>query len=170
MNNSNKSNKSPSSEIPNLDGKKFEVTEWFIQSGIHKIDSPQSKSYTCTFKQRGHFVSSKDKFKNECLGIWHDTCNGWQLIMSIDKEDNGVFYFTPTKMSENNNVLEMKGTVLKCGTLPNILLNTVNTIYDIMPQYIKKNINEVYSKTSSSLRKNTKQILKVAHMSCKRIE
>ena len=156
--------------IPNLNGQKYKVTERFVQSGIHKYNSPESKSYVCKFKQKGRFVCSVDAKKNECLGVWHKTMNGWQLYISIDKNGNDKFVFTPTKLSENNEVIEMDGIIIESGTSEGKLLKAVNKIYDIMPSSLKKNMNDLYNNINSSLRKNTDQNAKVAYMTCKRIE
>jgi hypothetical protein len=90
------------SSIPNLNGQKYKVIEKYVQSGIQKYNSPDSKTYVCEFKQKERFVSSVDAKKNECLGIWHNSGNGWQLHISIDKNDNDTFILTPTKILENN--------------------------------------------------------------------
>jgi hypothetical protein len=159
-----------SSQIPNLNGQKFRVIERFIQGGIHKIDYPGHKTYVCKFKQKGRFVSSKDEKGRECLGVWHNTGNGWQLYISIDKNDNDTFLFTPTKLSETNDVFEMEGVIIESGTSQGNLLKIVNTIYDIMPLKIKKNMNGLYNKINSSLRKNTDQNVGFGYMTCKLIE
>jgi len=156
--------------VPNLNGQKFRVKEQFIQSGIHKIDSPECKTYICKFKQKGRFVSSMDAKKNECLGVWHQTTNGWQLYFGIDKNDNDAFIYTPIIISENNYVIEMEGVVIESGTSKGMLLKVVNIIYNAMPSNLKKNMNDLYNNINSSLRKSTDQNAGVAYMTCKRIE
>jgi hypothetical protein len=156
--------------VPNLNRQKYKVTERFVQSGIHKYNSPESKSYVCTFKQKGRFVSSMDANNNECIGVWHRTTNGWQLYFGIDKNDNDTFMYTPIKISKNNYVIEMDGVVIESGTSKSILLRVVNTIYNAMPSNLKKNMNELYNNINSSLRKRTDQNAGVAYMTCKRIE
>ena len=156
--------------VPNLNGQKFRVKEQFIQSGIHKYNSPECKTYICKFKQKGRFVSSLDAKKNECLGVWHKTMNDWQLYITIDNNGNDKFVFTPTKLSENNEVIKMDGMIIEAGTSKGNLLKAVNIIYDIMPSSLKKNMNDLYNNINSSLRKNTSQNAKVAYMTCTRIE
>ena len=156
--------------IPNLNGQKYKVTERFVQSGIHKYNSPECKSYICEFKQKGRFVCSVDGKKNECLGVWHKTMNGWQLYIGIDKNDNDTFIYTPIKLSENNNVLEMDGINIEAGTSEGLLLKVVNKIYDIIPSNLKKNMNDFYTKITCSLRKNKDQNLGVSHITCKRVK
>jgi hypothetical protein len=155
--------------IPNLNGQKFKVNERFVQSGIHTFSSPQHKTYICKFKQKGRFVSSTDANKNECLGVWHQTINGWQLYISIDKNDNDTFVFTPTKLSENNEVIKMDGIIIESGTSKGGLLKVVNAIYDALPSNLKKNTSNIYNKINSQLRKNIHQNLGVAHVTCMRI-
>jgi hypothetical protein len=96
--------------------------------------------------------------------------NGWQLYISIDKNDNDTFVYTPIKLSENNYVIEMDGIIIESGTSEGNLLKVVNTIYDIMPSNLKKNMNDLYTKITSSLRKNIDQNIGVAHMTCKRMK
>ena len=154
---------------PNVNGQKYKVTERFVQSGIHKYNSPESKSYVCEFKQKDRFVSSMDANNNECLGVWHRTTNGWQLHCGIDKNDNDCFIITPTKISENK-VTEMDGVVIEAGTSKGILLKVVNAIYHALPSKLKKNTSDLYNKINSSLRRNIDQNLGVAHMIYRRIE
>jgi len=156
--------------IPNLNGQKFRIKEQFIQSGIHNVDSPESKTYICKFKQKGSFVSSTDAKKNECLGVWNHTSGKWQLYLSIDKNDSHVFILTPKKILENNVITEMEGILIEFGTSKGYLLKSVDAIYNAMPSNLKKNMIDFYNIINSSLRKKTNQILKVAHMTIKRIE
>ena len=100
---------------PNVNGQKYKVTERFVQSGIHKYNSPDSKTYVCEFKQKERFVSSVDAKKNECLGIWHNSGNGWQLHISIDKNDNDTFILTPIKITSKNYVKELEGIDIEAG-------------------------------------------------------
>lgn len=158
------------SPIPNVNGIKFKVKEWFVRSGISNINSPECKKYVCEFDQKGRFVSSKNEKNKQCLGVWYNKHNEWKLICSIDRKDNCTFVFTPTKMSENNDVIEMEGYLLEAGTSAGILLNVVNSLYDIMPSMFKTKMKDLYSKLNSSLRKNTDQNLKVGYMTCKRIK
>ena len=158
------------SSIPNLNKQKYRVKEWFVQSGVHKFNSPECKTYVCKFKQKGRFVSSVDGRGKECLGIWHNTANGWQLYISIDKNDNDTFLYTPRKLSENNDVIEMDGVIIESGTSSGNLLKVVNTIYNILPSNLQTNMNNFYNKVNSSLRKNTDQNVGVAYMTCKRID
>jgi hypothetical protein len=158
------------SSIPNLNGQKFKVIEKYVQSGIQKYNSPDSKTYVCEFKQKERFVSSVDAKKNECLGIWHNSGNGWQLHISIDKNDNDTFILTPTKILENNDVMEMDGINIESGTSKGGLLKVVNVIYNALPSNLKKNTSDLYNKINSSLRKNIDQNLGVAHMIYRRIE
>ena len=155
--------------VPNLNRQKYKITEKYVRCGINNVDSPESKTYTCKFKQNGRFVSSMDAKKNECLGVWINTSGVWQLHLSIDKNDSHTFYLTPKKIVENN-IIEMDGIILEFGTSKGYLLKSVNAIYNTMPSNLKKNMNGVYKKINSFLRKNTDQNLKVAHMICKRIE
>lgn len=155
---------------PNLNRQKYRVKEHYIQSGIQKYDSPECKTYVCKFKQKGRFVSSVDGKGKECLGVWHNTTNGWQLYISIDKNDNDTFLYTPTKLSENNYVIEMDGVVIESGTSAGSLLKIVNAVYDAMPSMFKTKMNDFYNKVNSSLRKNTDQNVGVAYMTCKRID
>ena len=156
--------------VPNLHGQKFRVKERFIQSGVHKFGFPETKTYTCKFRQSDRFVYSKDANNNECVGVWHKHNSGWQLYFSIDKNDNDTFIFTPTKVSENNDVIEMDAIIIESGTSQGFLLKSVNTIYNAMPQNLKKNMKDIYNNINSSLRKNTDQNTGVAYMTCKRIE
>jgi hypothetical protein len=155
---------------PNVNGQKYKVTERFVQSGIHKYNSPECKTYICKFKQKDRFVSSIDAKKNECLGVWQRTTNGWQLYFGIDKNDNDAFIYTPIIISENNDVIEMDGVVIELGTSKGILLKVVNAIYHALPSKLKKNTSDLYNKINSSLRKNIDQNLGVAHMIYRRIE
>jgi len=164
----NKSTSLDISDIPNLNEQRFKVTEQYVRCGIEKINSPASKTYICKFKQNGYFVSAY--YKNQFLGIWEHTSNGWELCIVGDKPDNGMFIFHPTKLSSNNDVIEMTGTIVEAGTSQGPLLKTVNAIYDIMPQFLKKKTSKLYSKISTELRKNISQNLKVSRMTCQRIE
>ena len=156
--------------IPNLNNQKYKVKECFVQSGIHKYNAPESKTYTCKFKQKGRFVYSKDGQGRDCLGVWQNTGDSWQLHMSIDKYDNDLFIYTPTKVSQNNHVLEMDGINIELGTSKGGLLNVVNAIYKSLPLNLQKNMNNMYNNVNSLLRKNTDQNLGVSHMTCKRID
>ena len=156
--------------IPNLNNQKYKVKECFVQCGIHKYNAPESKTYTCKFKQKGRFVYSIDGQGRVCLGVWHKTTNGWQLYFSIDKPDNDSFIYTPTKVSQNNHVLEMDGINIELGTSKGGLLNVVNAIYKSLPSNLQKNMNNMYNNVNSLLRKNTDQNLGVSHMTCKRID
>ena len=103
--------------IPNVHGKKYKVKEWFINSGTHTIDSPEYKTYTVQFKQKGRFVSTVDGNKNECLGVWHNTLSGgWQLYLSIAKDDNDTFILTPIKITSKNYVKELEGVNIEAGS------------------------------------------------------
>jgi hypothetical protein len=158
------------SPVPNLHQQKYRVKESFIQSGVNKINSPKNKVYTCKFKQNGRFVSSLDGKGNECLGVWHNTANGWQLYISIDKNDNDTFLYTPTILSENNDVIEMDGVIIESGTSAGNVLKIVDTIYDVMPSTLKTKMKDFYNKINTSLRKKTDQNVGVAYMTCKRVD
>jgi hypothetical protein len=104
--------------IPNVNGQKYKVKEWFIDGGINTIDSPENKTYTVHFKQKGRFVQTVDENNNECLGVWHNTLSGgWQLYLSIAKDDNNTFIFTPTKTTSKNYVKELEGISIEAGIL-----------------------------------------------------
>ena len=104
--------------IPNVHGQKYKVKEWFINSGAHIIDSPQYKTYNVQFKQRGRFVSAVDGKNNECLGVWHNAAlsGGWQLYLSIAKDDNDTFILTPITLSSKNYVKELEGVNIESGS------------------------------------------------------
>jgi hypothetical protein len=90
--------------IPNVNGQKYKVKEWFIDGGINTIDSPEYKTV--------------DENNNECLGVWHNTLSGgWQLYLSIAKDDNNTFIFTPTKTTSKNYVKELEGISIEAGIL-----------------------------------------------------
>lgn len=155
---------------PNLHKQKYKVKEWFIQSGIHTIDSPECKTYECTFKQKRRFVSSVDGKNNQCLGVWHNTGNGWQLYVSIDKNDNDCFIITPTKISENKKVTEMDGINIEAGTSKNLLFKLMNAMYHAMSPNLKKYMSNIYNSINSSFRKNIiNQNLGVSHITFERI-
>ena len=102
--------------IPNVHGKKYKAKEWFIDSGAHTIDSPEYKTYNVRFKQKGRFVQTVDENNNECLGVWYNTLSGgWQLYLSISKDDNNIFIFTPTKTTSKNYVKELEGVTIEAG-------------------------------------------------------
>ena len=157
-------------KCPSVDGQRYKVRESYVNCGENTIYSPKTKTYTVEFKQKGRFVSSVDHLNRLCLGVWHNTGNGWQLYVSIDKNDNDTFLYTPRKLSENNDVIEMDGVIIESGTSSGNLLKVVNTIYNILPSNLQTNMNNFYNKVSSSLRKNTDQNVGVAYMTCKRID
>ena len=104
--------------IPNVHGQKYKVKEWFIDSGANTIDSPEYKTYNVQFKQKGRFVSSVDGKNNECLGVWHNAAlsGGWQLYLSIAKDDNDTFILTPITLSSKNYVKELEGVNIESGS------------------------------------------------------
>ena len=79
------------------------------------------------------FVSTFDHKKRLCLGVWQNTgCGGWQLIMSIDKDDNDLFMLTPTKMTSDNIVKEFQGVNIEAGSAinnPNQKLGVAYMVY-----------------------------------------
>jgi|688.fasta_scaffold244379_3 hypothetical protein len=109
--------KNNNEKVPNVHGQKYKVKEWFIDSGIHTIDSPEYKTYNVRFKQKGRFVSTVDGNNNECLGVWHNTLSGgWQLYLSIAKDDNDTFILTPKKTTSKNRVKELEGVNIESGS------------------------------------------------------
>ena len=102
--------------IPNVHGQKYKVKEWFVNSGVHTIDSPEYKTYTVQFKQKGRFVSSVDGKNNESLGVWQKISGGWQLYLSIAKDDNDTFILTPITISSKNYVKEFDCINFEAGS------------------------------------------------------
>ena len=128
-----KNSKESGCKVPSVDGQKYKIRESFVNCGENTIDSPKTKRYTVQFRQKGRFVSTFDHKKRLCLGVWQNTgCGGWQLIMSIDKDDNDLFMLTPTKMTSDNIVKEFQGVNIKAGSAinnPNQRLGVAYMVY-----------------------------------------
>lgn len=96
----------------------WNFTEMLVKDGQQTIYTPVTKTYSVTIEQNGRFVSSKDDYGVNYLGVWKFNCkSGWDVYFIQNDNDNDTFIYTPVCI-KNNIVYKIDGINFEAGTDP----------------------------------------------------